>query len=168
MELLNYLAALLVWLVKNKKYLQLLKFVVEYSISREVSMEKEILNIAISGEEKNKNEIIYNNIVEAMETLKMSKDDQIEYLKMKVSNMEHQYHNNVVILIVLVVSFMLMCLGLYLVATNEFLLGVVLTFIGFGLSIIKLLTTIRKNNTIRNKKYIELESLRDSLSSILK
>ena len=131
-------------------------------------MEKEILNIAISGEEKNKNEIIYNNIVEAMETLKMSKDDQIEYLKTKVSNMEHQYHNNVMILIVLVVSFMLMCLGLYLVATNEFLLGVVLTFIGFALSIIKLLTTIRKNNIIRNKKYIELESLRDSLSSILK
>lgn len=131
-------------------------------------MEKEILNIAISGEEKNKNEIIYNNIVEAMETLKMSKDDQIEYLKNKVSNMEHQYHNNISILIVLVVSLMLMCLGLYLVATDEFLLGIVLTFIGFALSIIKLLSTIRKSNAIRNKKYIELESLRDSLSSILK
>ena len=131
-------------------------------------MEKEILNIAISGEEKNKNEIIYNNIVEAMETLKMSKDDQIEYLKTKVSNMEHQYHNNVMILIVLVISLMLMCLGLYLVATDEFLLGIILTFIGFALSIIKLLTTIRKNDVIRNKKYIELESLRDSLSSILK
>jgi len=131
-------------------------------------MEKEILNIAISGEEKNKNEIIYNNIVDAMENLKMSKDDQIEYLKTKVSTMEHQYHNNVVILITLAISLMLVCLGLYLVATDEFLLGIILTFIGFGLSIIKLLTTIRKNNIIRNKKYIELESLRDSLSSILK
>lgn len=131
-------------------------------------MEKEILNIAISGEEKNKNEIIYNNIVDAMEHLKMSKDDQIEYLKTKVSNMEHEYQNNVMILIVLVISFMLVCLGLYLVATDEFVLGVILTFIGFGLSIIKLLTTIRKNNLIRNKKYIELESLRDSLSSLLK
>lgn len=131
-------------------------------------MEKEILNIAISGEEKNKNEIIYNNIVDAMDHLKMSKDDQIEYLKTKVSNMEHEYQNNIMILIVLVISFMLVCLGLYLVATNEFVLGVILTFIGFGLSVIKLLTTIRKNNLIRNKKYIELESLRDSLSSLLK
>lgn len=131
-------------------------------------MEKEILNIAISGEEKNKNEIIYNNIVDAMENLQMTKDDQIEYLKTKVSNMEHQYQNNIMILIVLVISLMLMCLGLYLVATDEFLLGVILTFIGFGLSIVKLLSTIRKNNIIRNKKYIELESLRDSLSSILK
>lgn len=131
-------------------------------------MEKEILNIAISGEEKNKNEIIYNNIVDAMDHLKMSKDDQIEYLKTKVSNMEHEYQNNIMILIVLVISFMLVCLGLYLVATNEYVLGVILTFIGFGLSIIKLLTTIRKNNLIRNKKYIELESLRDSLSSLLK
>ena len=63
-------------------------------------MEKEILNIAISGEEKNKNEIIYNNIVEAMESLKMSKDDQIEYLKTKVSDMEHQYQNNILILVI--------------------------------------------------------------------
>ncbi len=131
-------------------------------------MEREILNIAISGEEKNKNEIIYNNIIEAMETLNMSKEDQIEYLKNKVSSMEHQYQNNILILITLVISLTLICLGLYLVATDEYLLGVILTFIGFSLSTVKLLTTIRKNNSFRNKKYIELESLRDSLSSILK
>lgn len=131
-------------------------------------MEKEILNIAISGEEKNKNEIIYNNIVEAMESLKMSKDDQIEYLKTKVSDMEHQYQNNILILVILVISTLLLCLGLYLVATDEFLLGVILSFIGFALAITKLLTTIKKDNAIRNKKYMKLESLKNSLSSLLK
>ena len=33
-------------------------------------MEKDILNIAISGDEKNKNEIVYNNIVEQMDNLR--------------------------------------------------------------------------------------------------
>lgn len=131
-------------------------------------MEREILNIAISGEEKNKNEIIYNNVVEAMDNLKMSKEDQIEYLKTKVSNMEYEYQGNIIILITLVISLVLICLGLYLVATDEYLLGVILTLIGFGLSIVKLLSNIRKTNSIRNKKYIELESLRSNLNSILK
>lgn len=131
-------------------------------------MEREILNIAISGEEKNKNEIIYNNVVEAMDNLKMSKEDQIEYLKTKVSNMEYEYQGNIIILITLVISLVLICLGLYLVATDEYLLGVILTLIGFGLSVAKFLSNIRKTNSIRNKKYIELESLRSNLNSILK
>jgi Uncharacterized protein conserved in bacteria len=131
-------------------------------------MEREILNIAISGEEKNKSEIVYNNVVDAMDNLKMTKEEQIEYLKTKVSNMEHEYHGNIAILIILVISFVLVCLGLYLVATNEYLLGVIVTFIGFGLALFKLLSTIRKYNSIRNKKYIELESLRNNLNSILK
>lgn len=131
-------------------------------------MEREILNIAISGEEKNKNEIVYNNIVDAMDNLKMSKEEQIDYLKTKVSNMEHEYQGNIMILIVLVISVILVCLGLYLVATDEYLLGVILTLIGFGLAVTKLLSNIRKINTIRNNKYVELESLRNNLNSILK
>lgn len=133
-----------------------------------IVVEREILNIAISGEEKNKNEIVYNNIVDAMDNLKMSKEEQIEYLKTKVSNMEHEYQGNIMILIILVISMILVCLGLYLVATDEYLLGVIVTLIGFGLAIAKLLSTIRKTNSIRNKKYIELESLRSNLNSILK
>lgn len=131
-------------------------------------MEREILNIAISGEEKNKNEIVYNNVVDAMNNLKMSKEEQIEYLKTKVSNMEYEYQGNIVILITLVISIVLVCLGLYLVATDEYLLGVIVTLVGFSLAVAKLLITVRKTNSIRNKKYIELESLRSNLNSILK
>ncbi len=131
-------------------------------------MEREILNIAISGEEKNKNEIIYNNVVDAMDNLKMSKEEQIEYLKTKVSSMESDYQNNIAILVTICISTLLLGLGLYLVATDQTLLGVILVLIAFALTIAKLLLTLKKYTSIRSKKYIELESLRSNLNSILK
>ena len=38
------------------------------------------LNIYISGEENNKSEIVYNNVVKNM---KLTKEEQVEYLKLK-------------------------------------------------------------------------------------
>lgn len=44
-------------------------------------MENDILNIAVSGDEKNKNEIVYNNVTNAWNKLKMISSDQIELFK---------------------------------------------------------------------------------------
>ena len=41
--------------------------------------EFEPVSILIRGNEKNKNEIIYNNIIDKMNEMKLSKDDQVEY-----------------------------------------------------------------------------------------
>ncbi len=131
-------------------------------------MEREILNIAISGEEKNKNEIIYNNVVDAMDNLKMPKEEQIEYLKTKLSAMESEYQNSISILITVVISLLLLGLGIYLVASEQILLGTILILLAFLLTMGKLLLTLRKYTSIRSKKYIELESLRNNLNSILK
>ena len=42
------------------------------------------MNIKIDGNEKSKSEIIYNNIVDTMDEMKLSKDDQLDYLKQKI------------------------------------------------------------------------------------
>ncbi len=131
-------------------------------------MEKKGMNITITGEEKNKNEIIYNNVVDAMNNLKMTKDEQIEYLKTKVSNMENTYQSNIMILITLIISVLLLGLGLYLVATDQIFLGIVLVLLGFSVIVVKLLLTLRRYTSMRTKKYIEIDSLKENLSSILK
>lgn len=131
-------------------------------------MEKKGMNITITGEEKNKNEIIYNNVVDAMDNLKMTKDEQIEYLKTKVSNMENTYQSNIIILITLVISILLLGLGLYLVATDQILLGIALSILGFLVIVVKLLLTLKRYTSMRTKKYIEIDSLKENLSSILK
>lgn len=131
-------------------------------------MEKKGMNITITGEEKNKNEIIYNNVVDAMDNLKMTKDEQIEYLKTKVSNMENTYQSNIMILITLIISILLLGLGLYLVATDQILLGIILVLLGFSVIVVKLLLTLKRYTSMRTKKYIEIDSLKENLSSILK
>ncbi len=131
-------------------------------------MEKKGMNIKITGEEKNKNEIIYNNVVDAMDNLKMTKDEQIEYLKTKVSNMENTYQSNIMILVTLIISILLLGLGLYLVATDQILLGIVLVLLGFSVIVVKLLLTLKRYTSMRTKKYIEIDSLKENLSSILK
>ncbi len=131
-------------------------------------MENDILNIAVSGDEKNKNEIVYNNVIDAMDKLKMSQSDQIDYLKMKVTSLETEYQNNVMILMTLFLSSALLCIGIYLLITNDYILGILFIVIGFLLTVYKLIRALALDRKIRNKKYMELESIRNSLNSILK
>lgn len=134
----------------------------------EFIMENDILSIAVSGDEKNKNEIVYNNVIDAMDKLKMSQSDQIDYLKMKVTSLETEYQNNMMILITLLLSFALLCVGIYLLITNDYILGILFIVIGFLLTVYKLVRALARDRKIRNKKYMELESIRNSLNSILK
>ncbi len=131
-------------------------------------MENDILNIAVSGDEKNRNEIVYNNVVDAMDKLNMSKNDQIECLKTKITTLETEYQNNMTILITILLSLALICVGIYLLITNDYILGTVFIMIGFMLTVYKLIRSLIKDRKIRNKKYMELESIRNSLNSILK
>ena len=131
-------------------------------------MENDILNIAVSGDEKNKNEIVYNNVIDAMEKLKMSKNDQIDYLKMKLSTLETEYQNNMMILVTLILSLIIICVGIYLLITDDYILGVTFVIIGFGATVYKLVTTLLRDRKIRNKRFMELESIRNSLDAILK
>ena len=131
-------------------------------------MEKDILNIAISGDEKNKNEIVYNNIVEQMDKLKMTKQEQIDYLKLKITTLENEYQNNMIIMFTIILSFALLCVGIYLLVTDDYVLGALFILLAFVLTVFKLIRTLARDRKIRNKKFVELESIRNSLNAILK
>lgn len=131
-------------------------------------MENDILKIAVSGDEKNKNEIVYNNVVDAMDRLKMSKEEQVDYLKLKLTTLETEYQNNMTILITVVLSLVLIIIGIYLLVTNDYVLGIVFVLIGFLATVYKLIRTLISDRKIRNKRFMELESIRHSLSDILK
>ena len=131
-------------------------------------MENDILKIAVSGDEKNKNEIVYNNVVDAMDRLKMSKEEQVDYLKLKLTTLETEYQNNITILITVVLSLVLIIIGIYLLVTNDYVLGIVFVLIGFLATVYKLIKTLISDRKIRNKRFMELESIRNSLSDILK
>ena len=131
-------------------------------------MENDILNIAVSGDEKNKNEIVYNNVVDVMDRLNMSKDEQVEYLKTKITTLETDYQNNMTILFTIFLSLAFISVGIYLLISNDYILGISFIMIGFALTVYKLIKALIRDRKIRNKKFMELESVRSSLNSILK
>ena len=58
--------------------------------------ENKKLKITIKGNEKNKSEIVYNNLLTNMDGLELSKDKQIEYLKSRINFLETNIKNKVV------------------------------------------------------------------------
>ena len=90
--------------------------------------EFEPVSILIRGNEKNKNEIIYNNIIDKMNEMKLSKDDQVEYLKSKISILELETHNKVSLMLSIIICLIFLGLGIYFVAIDVYLFGCFVSF----------------------------------------
>lgn len=126
------------------------------------------MNININGYEKNKNEIIYNNLIENMDCMEVSKDEQIEYLKLKLSNLEADFHNKLMVALLLFLALISLGLGLYLMYIKLYLLGLIFVLASFIGLAYKLVKTAKQNNVIRNRKYDEIERIRSLLGMKLK
>lgn len=126
------------------------------------------MNISITGEELNKSEIIYNNVVKTMEELDMSKDEQIEYLKTRVASLENDSKNKIFISLFILLGLGLNIFGLYLMCSSLYTFGIVFVLSGFLVTIIKLLLVIKKYFQFKNVKFSEIDRLKNILNSRLK
>lgn len=126
------------------------------------------MNISITGEELNKSEIVYNNVVKTMEELDMSKDEQIEYLKTRVANLENESKNKIFISLFILLGLGLNIFGLYLMCSSLYTFGIVFVLAGFLVTTIKLLLIIKKYFQFKNVKFSEVDRLKNILNSRLK
>ncbi len=124
------------------------------------------LNIYISGEETNKSEIVYNNVVKNM---KLTKEEQVEYLKHKVSQLELEMKNKTAFVLLFLISFVGIGLGLFLVILNIYWLGIILVF-GTFLGVVIRFYLMYKNTIkmVRTSEYDKVEQLRKMLNLKLK
>ena len=129
---------------------------------------KKEMTISISGEELNKSEIIYNNIVKRMEEMDMTKDEQIEYLKNRVATLENDSKNKIFISLFVLLGLGLNIFGLYLMCASLYTFGIVFVLSGFLVTTIKLLLVIKKYLHFKNIKYSEVDRLKTILNSKLK
>ena len=124
------------------------------------------LNIYISGEENNKNEIVYNNVVKNM---KLTKEEQVEYLKHKVSQLELEMKNKMLISILCLISIVGICFGIFLIILDVYLLGIILVFGTFsGVAIRFYLMYKQTIKIVRTSEYDKVEQLRKMLNLKLK
>lgn len=127
------------------------------------------MNVKITGEEKNKSEIIYNNIVDTMEEMDLTKDEQVEYLKNKVASLEVEIHSKMILACTVLAGVVGIALGLYFVAIDQYLFGVVLSFGTLFMMLYKMHLTTKTSFSVRkDNNYDRIEKLRKMLNMKLK
>lgn len=134
-------------------------------------MRKDIepISILIRGTEKNKNEIIYNNIVDKMDEMNLSKEDQVEYLKSKISILESETHNKLNLMISILVCFIMLGFGIYFVATDLYLFGTLIVLLSVFILMFKMYQYFKTSmNISKPDNYDKIEHLRAILNMRLK
>lgn len=130
--------------------------------------ENKKMKIVIQGNEKNKSEIVYNNLISNMSSLDLSKDKQIEYLKSRINFLETNIKNKFILVSSLTLSFIILVLGLIFMSLNIYILGISFSVLSFILLSFLLIKFKGKNNNEVANEFNEIEVLRSLLNSKLK
>lgn len=124
------------------------------------------INIQINGDESNKSEIIYNNVIHNMN---LDDKEQIEYLKAKITHLELELKTKSLTYLLCIISILGLGFGIFLLAQDIYILGIlfiVSTFVGVILRfylMYKNVVYVKKNGD-----YDKIEQLRRILNERLK
>lgn len=124
------------------------------------------VKISITGEERSKNEIVYNNIIE---NLKLTEGEQVKYLKNKVTNLEIEMHNKMITILLILLSIIGLTLGIGLIIMDIYILGILFVIATFVFVAIKFYLMYKKMLKItKSMEFDKIEHLRDILNMHLK
>ena len=90
--------------------------------------------------DKNKNDIIYDNVVESFH---LTMDEQVKYLKKRVSYLEEKISERNKYALLFLFTFLALCFGIGLLCLDFYILGIVLIIATFIFIIITLLLNFR-------------------------
>ena len=124
----------------------------------------EKIDISITGNEKSKNEIIYNNIMKELDN-----EQQVKYLKHKVTKLEIESKNKLVSVILILSSIIGFVIGIYFLILNLFLLGSIVIFATFIAVMIRFYMMYKSIlNITHDMEFDKVEHLRKILNMRLK
>lgn len=124
------------------------------------------LNIAITGDENNKTEIIYNNVIQNMN---LTSEEQINYLKNKINELELENKNRSLTSLLILISIVGIGFGLFLLIQDIYFLGslfIITTFIGVIIRFYLMYKNVTNLN--KNIEYEKIEQIRRLLNERLK
>ena len=124
------------------------------------------INISINGDENNKTEIVYNNVIQNMG---LTSEEQINYLKSKINELELENKNRLLTSLLIMISVLGMGFGLFLLIYDEYLLGsifIITTFVGVIIRFYLMYKNATKLN--KNLEYEKIEQIRRLLNERIK
>lgn len=130
--------------------------------------EKSNVNIIINSKEETKSQIVYNNVITNMEKLSLTKDEQLEYLKLRITELEQEHKNKLQLIILTIIFFIILTLGLFLIVDGFYTVGIIISIATFFTSIVTIYKLSRNYKSNLEDKYEEIETIRKLISSKLK
>jgi cobalamin biosynthesis protein CobD/CbiB len=124
----------------------------------------EKIDISINGDENSKSEIVYNNVIQGLD-----QDQQVKYLKNKVTTLELEMKNKLIALILFLIVLVGFSIGIYFLILDLYLLGTIvifLTFIGVMIRFYMMYKAILK--VTHSMEFDKIEHLRKILNMRLK
>lgn len=124
----------------------------------------EKIDISINGNEMSKSEIVYNNVIQ-----NLTKDEQVKYLKSKVTLLEIEMKNKLTALILILIAIVSFSIGIYFLTLDLYILGsivIFLTFIGVTIKFYMIYKSILK--VTHSMEFDKVEHLRKLLNMKLK
>ena len=88
------------------------------------------INILINGDEKDKSEIIYNNIIS---NLNLTEEEQVKYLKDKATKLELELRSRSLTMLLCIIRLIGIGFGIFLLVNDLYIIGslfITITFIG--------------------------------------
>lgn len=124
------------------------------------------INISINGEENNREEIIYNNVIS---NLNLTLEEQVEYLKRKVSKLELEVKNRRLTSLLCFISLIGISFGIFLLVQDIYFFGILLIAVTF-IGVITRFCLMYKNmvNNSKNNDFDRVEQLKKLLEDRLK
>ena len=124
------------------------------------------INISITGDESNRSEIIYNNVISNMS---LTEEEQIKYLKRKSETLELELKNKKLTILLTIISIIGISFGIMLLVKDVYFLGtlfIVITFVG----VICRFYLMYKNmiQSTKSKEFEKIENLKRILEDKLK
>ena len=130
--------------------------------------EKNSINIAINGKDENKSQIVYNNVINNMEKMSLTKDEQLEYLKTRLTTLENDQKNKLRLAVIILVFTILLFFGLFLIIEDFHTFGVIVSLLTFFGVIFTIIQFSKNTRTEITDKFEEIETVRKLLNSKLK
>lgn len=131
-------------------------------------MKKKTINISINDKNETKSQVVYNNVLDSMEKSSMTKEEQLDYLKTRISYLEDSTKEKQLYLVCCIIFLIILSLGIFLTVLKYVAFGtvlIVLAFFGNMYFTYRISKKYKKNN---DNAYEEIDAIREVINSRLK
>ncbi|MBP3766264.1 MAG: hypothetical protein J6G98_03705 [Bacilli bacterium] len=124
------------------------------------------INILINGDEVDRSEIIYNNVIS---NLNLTEEEQVKYLKDKATKLELELRSRTLTILLCLISLVGIGFGIFLLMNDLFIMGtlfITVTFIGVIIRFYLMYQNII--NKTKSREFEKVDALKEILEAKLK